>query len=447
MIAAFPATVQIVLLAILGGLLGSLINYAIYAWPVFVFRPISPWQARPPQVPPRKILHFLPIAGWWNRTGESEWFGRGFWLRPMLIEIVWTIGLPCFYLWLRNGGLLGQPIDSISSPWSDWPQTVEIWFWSQTSLLALMTIATFIDFDERTIPDQITIPGTLLALCLAALFPQSRLPEMTSTLAGISFDPLFFANGTQQPLLGVTPELFRRGVIWHQTSLGLWIGLGIFLGWILALVPKRCTLRYGWKKGLWLMWASCLRPARKTACPLRTRERHPLLETKLLCWLALLGIAGILLAKRLLPEENWDSLFCALFGLGFGGLTIWSVRLVGGQALGKEVMGFGDVTLMAMVGAFLGWQTALLALPVASLLALGIAIFSTILTGDTRLAFGPYLCLGTALILFNWGTLWPSLDQYFSLGEWLFVILGVMLAMMWAMLAGLSWLKAGGSTG
>lgn len=445
MIGLFPPIAQIVILVLLGGLLGSLINYAIYAWPYFVARPISPWQVRPPQLAALRFRNFLPILGWWNRSAESPLFGRGFWIRPMLIETGWTIGLPCLYLWLRNGGLLGQPLGSVPRDWTDWSQTVEIWFWLQTALLALMTIATFIDFDERTIPDKITIPGTLLALGLATLFPLSRLPEMTATMAGISFTPLSFANGTQQPLLGVNPELFLRGVTWHQTSLGLWLGLGIFLGWTLALLPKRCTLRYGWKKGLWLMWASCLRPARKTACPLRTRERTLLLETKLLAWLALLGAAGIPLAKWLLPAEHWDSLFCALFGLGFGGLTVWSVRLVGGQALGKEAMGFGDVTLMAMVGAFLGWQTALLALPVASLLALGIAIFSTILTGDTRLPFGPYLCLGTALILFNWGTLWPSLDQYFSLGEWLFVILGVMLAMMWAMLAGLSWLKGGGS--
>ena len=42
--------------------------------------------------------------------------------------------------------------------------------------MALMLVATFIDFDEKTIPDEITIPGTLLGLLFAALWPDSHLP-------------------------------------------------------------------------------------------------------------------------------------------------------------------------------------------------------------------------------------------------------------------------------
>ena len=35
---------------------------------------------------------------------------------------------------------------------------------------------------------------------------------------------------------------------------------------------------------------------------------------------------------------------------------MWAVRLIGTAALRREAMGFGDVTLMMMIGTFLGWQ-------------------------------------------------------------------------------------------
>ena len=52
---------------------------------------------------------------------------------------------------------------------------------------------------------------------------------------------------------------------------------------------------------------------------------------------------------------------------------IWSVRIVGSQALGQEAMGFGDVTLMAFIGGALGPQRAIITVFVAS--AIGAVAF------------------------------------------------------------------------
>ncbi len=54
-------------------------------------------------------------------------------------------------------------------------------------------------------------------------------------------------------------------------------------------------------------------------------------------------------------------LFTALLGLVGSGGIVWAVRLIGTAALRREAMGFGDVTLMMMVGTFLGWQACLIA--------------------------------------------------------------------------------------
>ena len=47
-----------------------------------------------------------------------------------------------------------------------------------------------------------------------------------------------------------------------------------------------------------------------------------------------------------------------MVGLLVGGAVIYAVRLLGWILFRKEGMGLGDVTLVAMIGAFLGWQVA-----------------------------------------------------------------------------------------
>ena len=71
-------------------------------------------------------------------------------------------------------------------------------------------------------------------------------------------------------------------------------------------------------------------------------------------------------------------------------------------------MGFGDVTLMAMIGAFLGWQAAFLIFFLAPFTALLIAAAQRILTGQRHIAFGPYLCLATLIVVLGWNAVWTE---------------------------------------
>ena len=58
---------------------------------------------------------------------------------------------------------------------------------SHIILIALMIVATFIDFDEQTIPDEITVSGTVVGLLLAVALPCSFLPTLfESYLTGAS---------------------------------------------------------------------------------------------------------------------------------------------------------------------------------------------------------------------------------------------------------------------
>jgi leader peptidase (prepilin peptidase)/N-methyltransferase len=77
----------------------------------------------------------------------------------------------------------------------------------------------------------------------------------------------------------------------------------------------------------------------------------------------------------------------------------------------REGMGGGDVNLLAMLGAFLGWKALLFILLVSSFTGAVIGLLLILLKGkDMKYAvpFGPFLCLGAVLYLFI-GPAWADL--------------------------------------
>jgi len=67
-------------------------------------------------------------------------------------------------------------------------------------------------------------------------------------------------------------------------------------------------------------------------------------------------------------QARLESLFTSLVGAFFGGGFIWGVGFLWKLLRGYEGMGFGDVKLMAMVGAFLGATMTLFVIFTASIL-------------------------------------------------------------------------------
>jgi prepilin signal peptidase PulO-like enzyme (type II secretory pathway) len=268
-----------------------------------------------------------------------------------------------------------------------------------------MMVATFIDLDEKTIPDEITVPGMLLGLMLASLLPQSRLPVEQSVLEG------------HLEVVGLSITTPHAWPPWlHQTT-GMVIGLACLAGWFYGILPKTWWTRSGPRKAMRYLIASILRDR---GLPLR---------------LALLvtGWSGIVVVWWL-GATRWEALLSALVGVAFAGGLIWSIRVVAGHALGVEAMGFGDVTLMAMIGAYVGWQTSLIIFFLSPFAALLVALAQLIFTGRKDIAYGPYLCLSTAVVIVWWQPLWQRAAQYFWLGWLLPGMLLVCLVLMAGML-------------
>ena len=112
------------------------------------------------------------------------------------------------------------------------------------------------------------------------------------------------------------------------------------------------------------------------------------------------GIAGPLTDDPGTPYAM-RTLLASLLGMVVGAGVTWLVRALGSAVFRKEAMGLGDVKFLGMIGAFLGWQGALLTLflgCVAGALIGGVAALRGGL--GTRIPFGPYLALGAVGSLF-----------------------------------------------
>jgi leader peptidase (prepilin peptidase)/N-methyltransferase len=93
----------------------------------------------------------------------------------------------------------------------------------------------------------------------------------------------------------------------------------------------------------------------------------------------------------------------ALLGALVGGGILLAIAGAYQAIRGQEGMGGGDIKLLAMIGAFLGWQSVFVTLMVASLIGsvigVGLMLYQR---ADTKLAipFGPFLAGGALVSLF-----------------------------------------------
>ena len=86
----------------------------------------------------------------------------------------------------------------------------------------------------------------------------------------------------------------------------------------------------------------------------------------------------------------------ALIGAVACSLALWGVGEAVSRALGKDALGFGDVKMVAMMGAFLGWKITLVALFLASLLGslIGVALVAITRNRDYLIPLGSFLAIG-----------------------------------------------------
>lgn len=139
-----------------------------------------------------------------------------------------------------------------------------------------------------------------------------------------------------------------------------------------------------------------------------------------LTW-ALIALSLIDFDHKLLPDNIifpflWGGLILSLFGIftdpesaiigaAAGYLSLWGIFQLFKILTGKEGMGYGDFKLLALFGAWHGWQYLLQIVLLSSLVGAVIGILLVLLRGHDRsipIPFGPYLATAGWISLL-WG--------------------------------------------
>lgn len=113
-----------------------------------------------------------------------------------------------------------------------------------------------------------------------------------------------------------------------------------------------------------------------------------------------------------------------LSGLLLAGGIAWGVRIVFTLIFGKEALGFGDVYILAGVGAVAGWEVGLMVIPLAACLALAGLMVQAVRKFAKAVPFVPWLGMATVLAIIYRDPLvertsYPLRQTWWLLCEWL----------------------------
>ena len=332
---------------------------------------------------PLAVWQNVPLLGWLVLRGRCFYCKTPISVRYPIVEMITAL------LFLAVWGSIVQA----GLPWGG---AIRYLF-----LAGALLAAAIIDAEHRIIPDKITYTGMGVAVACSALYPASMffpgflggmdaavlaalpLPESCARLGTVS--GALLVSGVGMGLGAALPALARCGgnLLWGQTEIrlptattafaltpaGLRLGetTATALADLIGPAHERCALRVDSGK---LRWRT--EDGSVAECELR--------NTTLFADAEFMECKG-----RLLPANS----LIAAEG------TVSRARIT------REVLGLGDVKLMAMCGAFLGISATVEILLLASAAALAAGIPALILRRKTGvLAFGPFISLAGLAVFF-----------------------------------------------
>ena len=339
------------LVFIFGSVIGSFLNVCIHRMPLGQSI-VSPPSACPHCGTHIRWYHNIPLVTYLMIRGKCRYCGAPITARYFAVELLTAVAF--LLVWLRFEGWL------------------PVIYWV---LLAGFIVATFIDCEHLIIPNEITLGGIVVGVLLSFLRP---LPAIEALL---------------QSLLGV---LCGGGVLWLVVEVGkLLFGkqkLTLEPGTQILIANQQVTIG----EEIW--------PWENLFC--RQSDRITFTATTLKFGDQTFESVPVTISETKLTVNRQE----------FDLVTIGPITVTGEQiSLPREAMGFGDVKLLAAIGAFLGWQATLFTVFFSSAFG-GLVGISGILfrrmQWQTRIPYGPYLVMAAVLWVFYGQPIW---DWYLHL--------------------------------
>ena len=358
---------------LLGSLIGSFSNVLIHRIPR------GENIAFPPSKCPKcghrlGFLDLFPIFSWLFLGGKCRYCKAPISWRYPLVELVSALG----YLAI-----------AWKFPFLDAPLvTLALWF-----LFTMLLAGSAIDLETKILPDEFTLPAVGVGLIVAFFAGSGSFPSFTQALEG---------------------ALIGAGVLALIAGYGAWV-LRKFAEVKYPTPPiDYQTVHLGGLVGAWAHVAGGFWWA--VAAGLGAMLLHAAANLLLKRYirvpdaLTLGGLIVSLILPAAIPGVTFLSVVTGAL-LGAGGVAIVAGVLwvflpdpwkdVPEEFLDPIAMGFGDVKLLAAIGAFLGWQGAIFGLAAAIALGAVIGLIGRFMGGGREIPFGPYIAVGALVALFT----------------------------------------------
>lgn len=237
-------------------------------------------------------------------------------------------------------------------------------------LVSALVAASMIDLELRILPDEITVRGMAMAPFVALAVPDLHVRPVDDSISWLLHRAAPFVERASNLL----PEVMR------STAAGV----------LLAGVSGAAAFSAG-LYGYALYWR----------CVHRGQPKH--LRDGYLSGVLAAAFAGVFACVLVWPQYLLSprvySYTAATAGMLTGSTLIFLVGVVGSAVFRKPAMGFGDVKLMGLLGAFTGWLGVLVGFFIACFIGAIVGVFLLIRYRSRYLPFGPFLAAGALAML------------------------------------------------